>query len=70
MNCEPLIDAAAAAKIIGVSRRQVTNMAVASQIPAMQIGRLWKFRASLLDEWIRKQIESSNSQLPPQGRPM
>lgn len=53
-TCEALIDANAAAKIIGVSPRHVRTMAEAGQVPGMRVGKYWKFRASLLDEWIRK----------------
>lgn len=66
-RCEPLIDVAFAARLLGVSKRQVTRMASARQIPAMQVGRYWKFRASLLDEWMRAQLQSAHSTCPPHG---
>jgi excisionase family DNA binding protein len=63
---EPLIDVAAAAKIIGVSKRQLARMAAAGEIPAMRVGKYWKFRASALDAWIREQLECSYSTCPSQ----
>lgn len=60
--CEPLINVESAAKILGVHPVTVRELAVEHKIPAMKIGRCWKFRASKLDEWMNRELDSS---MPP-----
>jgi excisionase family DNA binding protein len=55
MDCEPLIDANEAAKILDVHPVTVQRMAKQRRIPGLRLGRVWRFRASALDEWIREQ---------------
>ena len=59
MNCEPLIDAEAAGRLLGVHPKTVKRFAQAGTIPGMRIGKLWRFRASSLDAWARVQIDSN-----------
>jgi excisionase family DNA binding protein len=66
MSCEPLIDAAAASQIIGVCAKTVKRMAIRQEIPALKVGKYWKFRESLLDEWVKTQIQSAHSPSPSQ----
>jgi|SRR5271169_3363406 len=56
---EPLIDAAQAARILKLHPVTVREMASRGAIPGMKIGKVWRFRASSLDEWVTRQIESS-----------
>jgi len=58
-TCEPLIDSNRAAEIIGVHPKTIKRMAQNGELPAMKIGRLWKFRESALDEWLRTELTSS-----------
>jgi excisionase family DNA binding protein len=58
-KCEPLIDADEAAKLLEVHPKTVKRLAAEGIIPAMRIGRLWRFRASLLDAWMRSQLHLS-----------
>lgn len=71
-RCEPLIDAKAAGKIIGVCAKTVKRMAGRRDLPAIRIGKYWRFRASELDRWIRRQlgVESANSPCPSQAKEM
>jgi excisionase family DNA binding protein len=64
MNCEPLIDACTAGQILGVHAKTVKRLAASGTIPAMRIGKLWKFRASALDEWMRYQLQCSGQSCP------
>jgi excisionase family DNA binding protein len=61
-GCEPLIDAKRAGAILDVSATTVKRMAQAGELPAIQIGNRWNFRASGLDNWL-------NSRVPSQGHP-
>lgn len=56
-NCEPLIDADAAAAILGVHPKTVKRLAGGGQIPGMRIGKLWRFRESVLDAWMKAQLD-------------
>jgi excisionase family DNA binding protein len=53
-----LFDADRAAQILGMKRKRVVDLAAKGIIPAVKIGKLWRFRASWLDEWMTEQKES------------
>jgi excisionase family DNA binding protein len=42
------------ASYLRLSPAKVYRMAKAGQLPAIQIGRAWRFKRELLDEWIRQ----------------
>jgi len=66
--CEPLIDAEAAAELLGVHSKTVKRMAKAGLIPGMRIGKLWRFRPSALDAWMTSRLECSGHPCPePKG---
>jgi excisionase family DNA binding protein len=65
---EPLIDAGQAARILRLHPVTVREMASRGVIPALKIGKVWRFRASSLDEWITGRIELSRHQLSPEER--
>jgi excisionase family DNA binding protein len=67
MNYEGLIDAEAASRLLGIHPKTVKRLAAAGVIPAMRIGRLWKFRASALDDWMAAQLKSSGHPCPEKG---
>ena len=56
---EPLIDATQAARMLKLHPVTVRKMASRGAIPGLKIGKVWRFRASSLDEWVTRQIESS-----------
>ena len=64
MKCEPLITAEEAAELLCCSAKTVKRMAMQGKIPAMQIGNRWRFRSSLLDEWMRDQLLSGRHPCP------
>ena len=57
VTCEPLITADAAAKILRLHPKTVKRLARTGVIPGMRIGRVWRFRASALDDWMNIQLE-------------
>jgi excisionase family DNA binding protein len=67
MTCEPLIDAETAGQILGIHAKTAKRMAAQGVIPAMKIGKLWRFRASVLDEWMRSQINFHCHLCPSKG---
>ncbi len=68
MSYEPLIDAGAAAKLLHVHPKTVKRLAAEGRIPGMRIGKLWRFRASSLDEWMRSQLLSAGHPCPEKGQ--
>ena len=51
-NPEPLLTTAAVAKWLGVATRTVCLWAEFKEIPAVKIGRQWRFREGELQEWL------------------
>jgi len=51
-NPEPLLTTAAVAKWLGVATRTVCLWAECKEIPAVKIGRQWRFRQGELREWL------------------
>lgn len=49
---EPLMTTAAVAKWLGVSTRTLCLWAECQEIPAIKIGRQWRFRESELSRWL------------------
>ena len=49
---EPLLDSNKAAAMLGVHPRTLQRMVLRGQIVGVQVGKLWRFRASSIDEWI------------------
>jgi excisionase family DNA binding protein len=49
---EPLLSDADAGKLLGLHPKTVQRLARQGELPAVRIGRYWRFRASALDLWI------------------
>jgi excisionase family DNA binding protein len=57
---EPLLDSEEAAALLKIDDKSLQAMARAGQVPALKIGKLWRFRASELDKWVRSKISCGN----------
>ena len=53
-NPEPLLTTAAVAKWLGISTRAVCLWAECKELPAIKLGRQWRFRQDELSEWLRR----------------
>ena len=53
---EPLLDSGQAAAILKIHPKSLQRMARRGAIRALQIGKVWRFRASVLDEWIQQKL--------------
>jgi excisionase family DNA binding protein len=51
---EPLIDTERAAVIIGIHPKTLQKYARRGVIRGIQVGKRWRFRASVIDEWIAR----------------
>jgi len=65
LDREPLIDAQGAARLLRLHPVTVREMAARGEIPAMRLGRVWRFRVSALDAWVDSQLQwDRHSQSP------
>jgi excisionase family DNA binding protein len=53
---EPLLDSIQAAAIMQIHPKTLQKLARRGEIRALQIGKVWRFRASVLDEWIEQKL--------------
>lgn len=53
MRAEPWVSVEDVASHLGVARDSVYRWIDGRGLPAHKIGRLWKFRLSEIDEWVR-----------------
>ncbi len=45
------------AMYLRLSEAKVYKLAKEGQLPALRVGKSWRFRKDLIDEWMRRQIE-------------
>lgn len=62
---ENLIDCVQAGEILGICPKTVKRMAGKGRLPAMKVGRVWRFRETELDSWIAEQLELNCHLRPP-----
>jgi excisionase family DNA binding protein len=60
LSFEPLLDSEEAAALLKIDDKSLQAMARSGQVPAFRIGKLWRFRASELDKWVRSKISCGN----------
>lgn len=53
---DPLLKPIIAARFLGIHRSTVQCMAREGRLPALKIGRLWRFRQSDLEAWIESKL--------------
>lgn len=57
MSEERLLTAEEVARRLCLHVRTITNMAQRGEIPAMKIGRRWRFRASVIDDLYQERTQ-------------
>jgi len=55
-ECEPLLDSTEAAQLLRIHPKTLQRMARKGEIPAMQIGKLWRFSSSALLLWQQEKL--------------
>jgi excisionase family DNA binding protein len=53
---EPLLDSDQAAAIMRIHPKTLQKLARRGVIRAIQIGKVWRFRASVLEDWIQQKL--------------
>lgn len=51
---EPLLDSEEAAALLKIHPKTLQKLARKGEITGIQIGKLWRFRASALNDWLEK----------------
>jgi len=51
---EPLLDSEEAAALLKIHPKTLQKLARQGELAAIQIGKLWRFRASALNRWLEK----------------
>ncbi len=62
VSSEPLIDANEASKILHLHPATLRMQAAKGEIPALKIGRVWRFRVSSLQAWMSRKLEENLKQ--------
>jgi excisionase family DNA binding protein len=53
---EPLLDSWEAAAMMKVHPKTLQKLARRGQVPGIHVGKLWRFRASVIEAWIDQQM--------------
>jgi excisionase family DNA binding protein len=56
---EPLLDSDQAANLLRIHRKTLQKMARRGEIHGTHVGKLWRFRASDLNDWLYRQERAS-----------
>jgi excisionase family DNA binding protein len=55
---ERLMTSAEAANILRVNPKVLERWAKAGKVPALKVGKFWRYRASALELWVETQLHS------------
>jgi excisionase family DNA binding protein len=53
---EPILDSAEAAALLHIHPKTLQRLARNGEIPGFRIGKLWGFRASVLNRWLERRM--------------
>ncbi|MBK8202632.1 MAG: helix-turn-helix domain-containing protein [Bdellovibrionales bacterium] len=62
-NAEPWLSVEEIATHLGVSKETVYRWLEKGRVPAHRVGKLWKFKTTEVDEWVRSGGASEKHQL-------
>ena len=65
---EPVVDSEEAARFLNINPKTLQKMARNGAVPGYRIGKLWKFRISDLDAWLRSKVISNCHSCRENGR--
>jgi excisionase family DNA binding protein len=58
---EPLLDLQEAATILGMHWKTLEGKARHKEVPAFKVGKRWRFRLSLLNNWLETGLKSNTT---------
>ena len=65
---EPWVPADAIAAHLGVTKESVYTWIAKRDVPALRVGRLWKFKVTEVDDWGRGRDADANARPPSRKR--
>ncbi|MCC6897528.1 MAG: helix-turn-helix domain-containing protein [Polyangiaceae bacterium] len=68
MNLEPWVTVDQVATHLGVAMDSIYRWIERRSLPAHRIGRLWKFKLSDVDDWVRARGAEGDDPKPAEGR--
>jgi excisionase family DNA binding protein len=54
---EQLLDSTDIAQFLKINPKTLQSMARSGQIPAIRVGKLWRFLKSDIEKWLRSKVE-------------
>lgn len=54
---EKLLSQEEAAQLLGIHPETLRRMARRGEVPALKVGRFWKYRSSALDSWVSSKLD-------------
>jgi len=57
---EPLLTTKGASQVLRIHPKVLERMAKRGEIPALKVGKFWRYRASALDAWITSKLQSTS----------
>ena len=61
---EKLLTSIDVGQVLGIHPKVVERMAKRGELPALKVGRFWRYRASTLDGWITSRLQSESPTVP------
>ncbi len=58
---EPLLNLEAAASVLGMHPKTLERMARNKKVPALKVGKRWKFRLTSLNSWLEDGLNSTTT---------
>jgi len=56
---EPLLTSQEASRVLKIHPKVLERMAKRGEVPALKVGKFWRYRATTLDAWIDSRLKSS-----------
>jgi len=62
LNFEPLLSDVEAGQLLGLHPKTIQKLARSGEIPAVHLGRYWRYRATSLNAWV--ELHSNRQSAP------
>ncbi len=59
-SIEKLLSSKEAAEVLGIHPKVLERMAKRGEVPALKVGKFWRYRATTLDAWITRRLDSTS----------
>jgi excisionase family DNA binding protein len=56
---EVLLTSSEASQVLKIHPKVLERMAKRGEVPALKVGKFWRYRATLLDAWINSRLQST-----------